>query len=197
MAAEQVINSGVPSAMPGALMLLLALGVGTLAAYVALDLARRVRVVRTRTGWLWLFGAAIALSLGIWSTQIIGIAAEPLAFPIGYDGWDSLTAWAVALAVGLVGLGAVSGKIATHVRVGLGAFALGTGVVGAHVLSFNALGLQPGVDWQLLSLVAAVSGACGGCMMALAAFFRGGDRSQPPTGPGRPPPPSCSAPPWS
>ena len=89
----------------------------------------------------------------------------------------------MALAVGLVGLGAVSGKIATHVRVGLGAFALGTGVVGAHVLSFNALGLQPGVDWQLLSLVAAVSGACGGCMMALGAFFRGGDRSKPPTVP--------------
>ena len=145
--------------MPGALMLLLALAVATLASYVALDLARRVRVVRTRAGGLWLFGAAAALSLGIWSSQIIGIAAEPLAFPLGYDGADSLTAWAVALAVGLVGLGAVSGKIATHVRVGLGAFALGAGVVAAHVLSFNALGLQPGVDWQMLSLVAAVSGA--------------------------------------
>jgi diguanylate cyclase (GGDEF)-like protein len=181
MAAELVINSGVPSAMPGALTLLFALAVGTLASYVALDLARRVRVVRTRAGGLWLFGAAAALSLGIWSSQIIGIAAEPLAFPLGYDGAASLTAWAVALAVGLVGLGAVSGKIATHVRVGLGAFALGAGTVGAHVLSLNALGLQPGVDWQLLSLVTAVSGACGGCMLALGAFFRGGDRSKPPT----------------
>jgi len=169
--------------MPGALMLLLALAVGTLASYVALDLARRVRVVRTRSGGLWLFGAAAALSLGIWSSQIIGIAAEPLAFPLGYDGADSLTAWAVSLAVGLVGLGAVSGKIATHVRVGLGAVALGTGVVAAHVLSFNALGLQPGVDWQMLSLVAAVSGACGGCMLALGAFFRAGNRSKPPTVP--------------
>jgi diguanylate cyclase len=181
MAAELVINSGVPSAMPGALTLLFALAVGTLASYVALDLARRVRVVRTRAGGLWLFGAAAALSLGIWSSQIIGIAAEPLAFPLGYDGAASLTAWAVALAVGLVGLGAMSGKIATHVRVGLGAFALGIGIVAAHVLSLNALGLQPGVNWQLLSLIAAVSGACGGCMLALGAFFRGGDRSKPPT----------------
>jgi len=41
--------------MPGALMLLLALAVATLASYVALDLARRVRVVRTRAGGLWLF----------------------------------------------------------------------------------------------------------------------------------------------
>jgi diguanylate cyclase (GGDEF)-like protein len=183
MAAEQVINSGVPAAMPGALMLLLALGVGSLASYVALDLARRVRMVRTRTGWFWLLGAATALSLGIWSTQIIGIAAEPLTFPLGFDGWRSLAAWASALLVGLVGLGAVSGKIATHARVGLGAFALGAGVVAAHVLSVGALGLQPGVDWQVLSLVAAVSGACGGCMMALGAFFRGGDRSKPPTVP--------------
>jgi diguanylate cyclase (GGDEF)-like protein len=183
MAAELVMNSEVPSAMPGALMLLLAFAVATLASYVSLDLARRVRVVRTRSGGLWLFGAAAALSLGIWSSQVIGIAAEPLPFALGFDGVDSLTAWAVALAVGLVGLGAVSGKIATHVRVGLGAFALGTGVVGAHVISFNALGLQPGVDWQLASIVAAVAGACGGCMMALGAFFRGGDRSKPPTVP--------------
>src|SRR6185436_15578822 len=124
--------------MPGALMLLLAFAVATLASYVALDLARRVRVVRTRSGGLWLFGAAAALSLGIWSSQVIGIAAEPLPFALGFDGVDSLTAWAVALAVGLVGFGAVSGKIATHARVGLGAFALGTGVVGAHVISFNA-----------------------------------------------------------
>ena len=56
MAAELVINSEVPSAMPGALMLLLAFAVATLASYVALDLARRVRVVRTRSGGLWLFG---------------------------------------------------------------------------------------------------------------------------------------------
>ena len=183
MAAELVINSGMPSAMPGVLMLVLALAVSTLASYVALDLARRVRVLHTRTGALWLLGAAMALSLGIWSCQIIGIAAEPLAFPIGYDGQDSLLAWAVALAVGLAGFGAVSGRIATHIRVGLGAFALGTGVVGAHVVSLNSLGLQPGINWQLLPLVAAIAGSCGGCMMALGAFFRGGDRSGPPTVP--------------
>ena len=183
MAAELVINSGVPSAMPAALMLLLGLAVSTLASYVALDLARRVRVLRTRTGALWLVGAAMALSLGIWSCQIIGIAAEPLAFPLGYDGIDSLTAWAVAVAVGLAGLGAVSGRVATPVRVGLGAFALGTGVVGAHVVALTSLGLQPGIIWHPLPLVAAISGACGGCMMALGAFFQGGDRTRPATVP--------------
>ena len=63
--------------MPTVLMLLLGLAVSTLAAYVALDLARRVRVLRTRAGALWLLGAASAMAIGIWSSQVIGIAAEP------------------------------------------------------------------------------------------------------------------------
>ena len=113
MSAELAINSGVHSAMPTALMLLLALAVSTLASYVALDLARRVRVLRTRAGALWLFGAASAMALGIWSSQVIGIAAEPLAFPFGYDGIGTLGVWTAALVASLAGLGAVSGRVAT------------------------------------------------------------------------------------
>src|SRR5678815_2901117 len=83
MTAELAINSGAESVMPTVLMLLLGLGVSTLAAYVALDLARRVRVLRTRAGALWLSGAASAMAIGIWSSQVLGIAAEPPAFAFG------------------------------------------------------------------------------------------------------------------
>jgi hypothetical protein len=101
-----------------------------------------------------------------------------VSFRLGYDGAASLTAWAVALAVGLVGLGAMSGKIATQrVRVGAAHVRARLRHRRCRTLSLNALGLRPGIDWQLLSLVAAVSGACGGCMLALGAFFRGGDLS--------------------
>ncbi|HWK83882.1 MAG TPA: EAL domain-containing protein [Caldimonas sp.] len=183
MAAELVINSGTQSAMPAALMLLLSLFVSTLASYVALDLARRVRVLRTRSGALWLLGAAGALSLGIWSCQIIGVAAEPLPFFLGYDGFGTLGSLVLAAAVALIGLGAVSGRVATPVRVGFGAFALGVGVVGAHMFALSPLEFRPGISWHLLPLVAAVAGACGGCMAALGAFFRGGDRTRPATVP--------------
>ncbi|HEY4958644.1 MAG TPA: MHYT domain-containing protein, partial [Caldimonas sp.] len=140
MTAEQAIDPGVQSALATALMLLLALAVSTLAAYVALDLARRVRVLRTRAGALWLLGAASAMAIGIWSTQVIGIAAEPLAFPIGYNGFGTLGVWAAALIASLAGLGAVSGRVATPARVAFGAFALGTGMVGAHALALAPLG---------------------------------------------------------
>jgi diguanylate cyclase (GGDEF)-like protein len=181
MTAEQAIDPGVQSALATALMLLLALAVSTLAAYVALDLARRVRVLRTRAGALWLLGAASAMAIGIWSTQVIGIAAEPLAFPIGYNGFGTLGVWAAALIASLAGLGAVSGRVATPGRVGFGAFALGIGAVGTHALSLSPIGLTPGIEWQLLPFVAAFAGAAGGCMMALGAFFRGGDRTRPAT----------------
>jgi diguanylate cyclase (GGDEF)-like protein len=181
MTAEQAINPGVQSALATALMLLLALSVTTLAAYVALDLARRVRVLRTPAGALWLLGASSAMAIGIWSSQVIGIAAEPTAFPIGYDGFGSFGVWAAALVASVAGLGAVSGRVATPGRVGFGAFALGIGAVGTHALSLTPIGLVPGIEWQILPFIAAFAGAAGGCMMALGAFFRGGDRTRPAT----------------
>ena len=181
MTAEMALIPAMQPAMPAALMLLLSLGVSSLAAYVAFDLARRVRVLWSRTGILWLLGAAWALSLGMWSCQIIGVAAEPLSFPVGYDGFGALFTWMAAVVVCLAGLGAVSGRVATPSRVGFGAFALGTGMVGSHALTLSPLGLQPGIVWHLLPLVAAIAGASGGCMMALAAFFRGGNRTRPAT----------------
>ena len=181
MAAEQAINPAMQSVASTVLMLLLGLAVSSLASYVALDLARRVRVLRTRSGVLWLLGAASAMAIGIWSSQVIGFAADPPAFPFGYQGFGTLGVWAAALVAALAGLGAVSGCIATAGRVAFGAVALGIGAVGTHALALAPLGLVPGVDWQILPLVAAFAGAVGGCMMALGAFFRGGDRTKPAT----------------
>jgi diguanylate cyclase (GGDEF)-like protein len=180
MAAELALNSVGP-AMPAALLLVLGFAVSALAAYVALDLARRVRVLRTRAGILWLLGAASALATGIWSSQIIGVAAEPVAFALGYDGLGSIGVWAAAVVACMAGLGAVSGRVATPARVAFGAFALGIGMVGTHALALAPLGLQPGIEWRALPLITAFAGAVGGCMIALGAFFRGGDRTRPAT----------------
>ncbi|MEO8835443.1 MAG: diguanylate cyclase, partial [Caldimonas sp.] len=181
MTAEQAIDPGVQSAMATTLMLLIALAVISLASYVALDLARRVRVLRTPAGILWLLGAASAMAIGIWSSQILGVAAQPPAFQIGFSGLGTLGVWTAALVASLAGLGAVSGRVATPGRVAFGACALGVGAVGTHALSLAPISLQPGIEWELLPFVAAFAGATGGCMMALGAFFRGGDRTRPPT----------------
>ena len=114
---------------------------------------------------------------------VIGIAAEPLGLP------DRLRRPRLARAsgrwrwsAGLAGLGAVSGRVATHVPGRLRRRSRSASASSARTSSPSTpLGLQPGIDWQLLPLVAAFAGAAGGCMMALGAFFRGGDRSKPAT----------------
>ena len=158
MSPEQAIHPETHSVVSTVLMLVLGLGVSTLASYVALDLARRVRVLRTRAGALWLLGAASALAIGIWSSQVIGFAAEPPAFAFGYHGFGSLGVWAAALVASLAGLGALSGRVATPGRVGFGAFALGIGAVGTHALALSPLGLAPG---HRLADPAAGRGVCG------------------------------------
>ena len=175
----ELINPGMPAAMPPILMLVFAAGVASLAAYVALDLARRVRVLRSQTGVLWLIGAAFALSVGIWSSQVIGVAAEPLPFAVGYDALGVCAVFLAALVAGVAGLGAVAGRVATPGRVGFAAVALGVGVVGTHALALMPIGLVPGIQWQPLPFVGAFAGAAGGCMAALGAFFRGGARTRP------------------
>ena len=77
----------------------------------------------------------------------------------------------------------MSGRVATPSRVAFAAFTLGIGMVGAHALALAPLGLVPGIDWRVAGIGAAGAGAAGGCMMALGAFFRGGDRTRPPTVP--------------
>ena len=73
-------------------------------------------------------------------------------------------------------------SIATPGRVGFGAVALGIGAVGTHALALAPLGLQSRAStgrscrWSPRSPV-----PCGGCMIALGAFFRGGDRTKPAT----------------
>ena len=174
------MESGMHGSVPAAL-LLLGLAIATFAAYVALDLARRVRVLRTPAGALWLFGAAWAFGIGIWSSQVMGVAAEPIAFAYGYDGVGTLLAWLASFGAGLAGLGAISGRVATPARVGFAAVALGAGLVASHALALRPLGLAPGIEWSLPLLAAALTGATGGCMAAMAAFFRGGDRTRPAT----------------
>jgi hypothetical protein len=101
------------------------------------------------------------MAIGIWSSQVIGIAADPPAFAFGYHGFATLGVWAAALVASLAGLGAVSGRIATPGRVGSGAVALGIGAVDARWPLHCSVSSRAPTGH--LPLVAAFAGAVGGC----------------------------------
>jgi diguanylate cyclase (GGDEF)-like protein len=155
------------ASMSGPLSLLVAV----LAAYAALDMARRVQIVRPEFGWRWLCGAAIALGTGITSTHVILVSGQPLGFALGYDAWGIVGAWLLATGVSLLGLGWAGGRVVMTRRVLTGGAAFGLGVVEFQALAMLTLGLRPGIAWHRPALAAASVLSVAITLPALWVFF--------------------------
>ncbi|MFC2049435.1 MHYT domain-containing protein, partial [Chlamydiota bacterium] len=60
--------------------------IATLASYVALEMAGRVRTVENRRSkFFWLIGGAFAMGAGIWSMHFIGMLAFVMPMPMDYE----------------------------------------------------------------------------------------------------------------
>ena len=66
-------------------LVVLSVVVATLGAYVAVEIAQRVRVTGGRRRILWSCGGALALGLGIWSMHFVGMLALQLPLLVWYD----------------------------------------------------------------------------------------------------------------
>jgi diguanylate cyclase (GGDEF)-like protein len=174
------MNLGLGPGPTWATMLALACVVGVLAAYVALDFARRVRAVATKVGLRWVSGAALSFGTGVWSIHILSLSERTLPYPLGYHPVATLAVWLLAALVGLCGLSAVSGRVMSWPRVLAGALVLGAGIAGTQVLALLSLGLRPGIDWSVEPLAAGVAMAASGAAGAfgLAFWMRGRARRQ-------------------
>ena len=80
-------------------LVVLSLFVATIGAYVAVEIAARVRAAEGRRRVFWTYGGAFAMGLGIWSMHFIGMLALRLDVPIWYDAL-LLLASAIAAVVG-------------------------------------------------------------------------------------------------
>ena len=66
-------------------LVILSVVVATLGAYVAIEIAQRVRVTGGRRRILWSCGGALALGLGIWSMHFVGMLALHMPVLVWYD----------------------------------------------------------------------------------------------------------------
>jgi diguanylate cyclase len=146
------------------------LAMGWLAAYVALDMGRRVAGSSRATGRLWLLGGALALGTGIWSNHFIGLIGEQPPLGIGYGGVRSLAGWGVAVAAAALALTLAFAGRATLLRFGLAGAVLGLGAFGAEVLCFLDLNMAPALVWAPAwaadAVGAAAIGTAVGCFIA-------------------------------
>jgi PAS domain S-box-containing protein len=66
-------------------LVILSVVVATIGAYVAIEIAQRVRTSGPRRRILWTYGGALAMGLGIWSMHFVGMLALKLPVPVWYE----------------------------------------------------------------------------------------------------------------
>ena len=160
---------GAASSLP---MGLLCCALAMLGAYVALDLVRRVRAVRTHIGLYWLAGASLSLGTVIWSVHVISLGQRTLPYALGHHPLAVLGIWALAVLAAFIGFGWVSSRVMTPTRVAAAALALGFGITGSQWVALLTLGLRPGIDWTPQPMWTALGFAVGGAAVALTLAYR-------------------------
>lgn len=134
--------------------------VAVVAAYTAIDMARRIASTRDRVSRWWLAGGACAMGTGVWSMHFVGMLAFNLPMPMGYDPAITLLSWFIAVAASAFALWLTArSRLPIHL-LAIGALVMGGGIASMHYTGMASMQMQPGIDynpWLLaLSVVVAV-----------------------------------------
>ena len=150
---------------------MLAFLIASAAAFVALDLARRLQTTGERESRAWLAAAAVALGSGVCAAQFIADAARVAASAGPTQPWVAFGAWAMALVLSVAVLAQAGGGVPGPRRIAVAAGMLGIGLPAVQLALLAAFGgvFGANVQWSLLAL-APVTAAVGGAA-ALGLFF--------------------------
>jgi len=144
--------------------------VATLASFVAINLARRVRSTRGFASAAWWLAGALVMGTGIWSTHFVGMQAFQLSIPLGYRGGLTLLSWTAAVAASGVALGLASHGGYRRAHLALGALAMGGGIGTMHYLGMAAIDLTLGIVWNGWLVAASLAVAVAASAAALFIF---------------------------
>ncbi|MDN3919750.1 bifunctional diguanylate cyclase/phosphodiesterase [Roseateles violae] len=149
----------------------LSLFIAVFASYVALDLAKRVRLPDRRAARHWWLGGSVAMGTGIWAMHFIGMFAFSLPIALGYRGLQTLLSWLAAVIVSAIALHvANSGRLRPGRLVG-GAILMGAGICAMHYTGMAALDMAPPIVWDLGLVAASAAIAIAASLAALLIFF--------------------------
>jgi len=152
-------------------LVLASLLIATLASYVALDLARRVRSSDAAVARSWWIGGSVALGTGIWAMHFVGMFAFELPIDLGYRVAETALSWVAAVLVSAIALSVASRGTLNLRRLVTGAATMGGGICAMHYTGMAALDMAPGIEWNWWLVLASVLIAVGASAAALQIFF--------------------------
>ena len=153
--------------------------IATLAAYVAMDLAQRVRRSDDRLDVVWWAVGSVAMGTGIWAMHFVGMLGFWLPIRLGFAGNLTLASWAVAVVASSIALWVASQPDFNLRRLVVASLMMGAGICAMHYVGMAALDMAPGIvwDWGTVALSAAIAvGASAAAMSIFALIRRQGER---------------------
>lgn len=149
-------------------LVILSVLIATIGAYVAVEIAQRVRAAERRRRAFWVSGGALAMGLGIWSMHFVGMLALHLPVLIWYD-VPLLLSSAVAAAVGCAIAFAIFNRAAVQSwLLALASVFMGAAIAGMHYTGMAAMRMSSKVTYDPLIVAASVGVAIIGSFAALA-----------------------------
>lgn len=145
--------------------------IASFASYVALDLAKRVRMRERGVARAWWIGGSLAMGTGIWCMHFVGMLAFSLPVALGYTVGLTAASWVAGVVVSAIALHVAGRGELTVLRLGSGAVAMGLGICAMHYTGMAALDMSPGIVWSPVLVVASALIAAGASAAALLIFF--------------------------
>ena len=131
--------------------------VATIGAYVAVEIAHRVRATGGRRRILWTCGGALAMGLGIWSMHFVGMLALHLPVLVWYDAFltfASIVAAVVGCTIAFIIFtrGTVSGWL-----LAVASLFMGFAIAGMHYIGMAAMRMSGDVTYDPLLVAASLA----------------------------------------
>jgi PAS domain S-box-containing protein len=149
-------------------LVVLSVVVATIGAFVAVEIAQRLRTVGRRRRVLWICAGALALGLGIWTMHFVGMLALQLPILIWYDApliFASVIAAIVGCAIAFL---IFNRPNLSTLRLVIASVFVGAAIAGMHYIGMAGMRMSGQVIYDPLIVEASVGVAVLGSFAALA-----------------------------
>ncbi len=152
-------------------LVLLSIIIAIIDSFAALDLGIRINKAKGFARFIWLFGGAFAMGMGIWSMHFIAMLAFHLSIPVTYNlTWVIVSIIPAIISSGLA-LHIVSRPSLGTASVILGSLFIATGIVSMHYIGMEAMEMGASIEYNPFLWVLSVIIAFFASLIALYLLF--------------------------
>jgi len=138
-------------------LVILSIVVAALGAYASIEIAQRVRATEGRRRQQWIYGGVLAMAIGIWSMDFVGVLALRAPFPIWYDVLFIIAAFIAALVGCSIAFFIFNRAYVSFPMLILASVLMGAAIAGMHSTVMAGMRMSGRIAYDLPVFAASVS----------------------------------------